>query len=364
MILKKQILIVDIEPFKRGGHFKYWYHLFAEVLHQKANVTGILNDEIEEQSKSQFSELINYKEGDNIVNLIDHWLNLHLKSDKIIILMWAYDYKDHFNALDKLVIQHNVKLFSIAAISHVLRNSVHKNASKDDAYILDFFGKRQSNWKIFIWDQFLSIKLPKQANLLPLPDVPNLSYEKFEFSDYVNQKIKSHKNVVGFIGTMFGYRGMSAILKQHARAKDTLFLCWGPYNKNMLPFFQRGKMNRALKGEIENIVAINEQLSEGKLTYVLSKIDFMFISSNSYPVSSSISIRAASLGKKIITDRANAAINDMIIRYDCGYIIDDFSSLENLAKTTRPNDFLTNNLTNWYSKKSLELVLNDYFELK
>jgi hypothetical protein len=363
MSLNKQILIVDIEPFKRGGHFKYWYHLFAEILHTKACITGIVNDNVDDQSKSHFSDLIKLNQEDNIVSLIDQWLNLHIKEEKIIILMWAYDYQIHFDELDKIINPHNVKLFSIAAISHYLRNSVHKNASRDDAYILDFFGKREAKWKILIWDQFLNIKLPNQSNLLPLPDVPNMSYEKFEFPDYLNQKIKSYKYVVGFVGMMFGYRGMSMILNQHAKSKDTLFLCWGPYNKNMLPLMQRGKMNRALNGEIDNIVAINEHLPEGKLTYILSKIDFLFIASNSYPVSSSISIRAATMGKKIITDKANAAINDMIVRYDCGYIIDDFSSLSNLSKVSVNNSFTNSNLLDWYSKNSLEIALNNYFEL-
>jgi hypothetical protein len=363
MSLKKQILIVDIEPFKRGGHFKYWYHLFAEVLHTKAFITGIVNDKIEEQSKTQFSELIKLNQEDNIIKLIEQWLNLHVKEEKIIILMWAYDYKNHFDPLDKLINNHNVVLFSIAAISHYLRDSVHKNASKDDAFILEYFGKRETKWKLFIWDQFLNIKLPNQSNLLPLPDVPNMSYEEFEFPDYLNQKIKSYKNVVGFVGMMFGYRGLSMILEQHAKAKDTLFLCWGPYNKNMLPFIQRGKMKKALNGEIDNIVAINEYLTEGKLTYILSKIDHLFISSNSYPVSSSISIRAASMGKKIISDQANAAINDMIVRYDCGYIINDFANLSNLGNVSKFNFNTNNNLTEWYSKSALETVLNNYFEL-
>jgi hypothetical protein len=364
MSLSKQILIVDIEPFKRGGHFKYWYHLFAEVLHPKARITGIVNDNIDDQSKSHFSELIKLNQDYNIVTLIDRWLNQHLNEEKIIILMWAYDYKNQLESLDRLINKHNVKLFSIAAISHYLRNSVHKNASKDDAYILDFFGKREAKWKILIWDQFLNIKLPKQSNLLPLPDVPNMSHEKFEFPDYLNQKIKSYKYVVGFVGMMFGYRGLSMILNQHKKSKDTLFLCWGPYNKNMLPLMQRGKMNRALNGEIDNIVAINEHLPEGKLTYILSKLDFLFIASNSYPVSSSISIRAAAMGKKIITDRANAAINDMIVRYDCGYIIDDFSSLSNLANLSTCFNNTNSKLTEWYSKNALEKVLNSYFELK
>jgi hypothetical protein len=126
---------------------------------------------------------------------------------------------------------------------------------------------------------------------------------------------------------------------------------------------QRGKMNRALNGEIDNIVAINEHLPEGKLTYILSKIDFLFIASNSYPVSSSISIRAATMGKKIITDKANAAINDMIVRYDCGYIIDDFSSLKNLSNISKDTKETNSNLTEWYSKKALEIILNNYFEL-
>ena len=112
MSLNKQILIVDIEPFKRGGHFKYWYHLFAEILHTKACITGIVNDNVEEQSKSHFSDLIKLNQEDNILSLIDQWLNLHIKEEKIIILMWAYDYQIHFDELDKSIQLYENELLS------------------------------------------------------------------------------------------------------------------------------------------------------------------------------------------------------------------------------------------------------------
>ena len=363
MSFKKQILIVDIEPFKRGGHFKYWYHLFGETLHKRANVFGILNDDINKDEVNHFKSITKIEDKKDCIPLIEKWLNNYKNDDKIIILMWAYDYMNIFDAIDVLVNANNVKLFSIAAISHAMRNSVHKNAVKDDNFIFEYFLKRANKWKLLIWDQFLNIKLPQQNVLLPLPDVPNTSIEEFKFPDKLINKMALFEKKVGFVGMMFGYRGLSTILEQHTMSKDTLFVCWGPYKENMLPYFQRIKMKKALTGDISNIIVINELLPEGKLTYIISKLDYLFISSKSYPVSSSISIRAACMGKKIITDHSDAAINDMVTRYDCGYIVNNLSAINNLPAVFNKNETQSKEMTEWYSKAALEKVLVDYLEL-
>ena len=258
----KKILIVDIKPFKRGGHFRYWYQLLGEVLSNKSEVTGILNDDVDTISANYFNELIKLSDDTEYLPKIESWLNRNVNNEKIIILMWAYDYKNDFEALNNLIHTQNVKIFGIAAISHALRNSVHKNAVSDDKAILEYFGKRGEKWKILVWDQFLNIKLPKNNNLLPLPDVPIDAFEEFEFDSELKTKWNSYKYKVGFIGMLFGYRGLSSIIKQHKNCKDTLFICWGTYKENMLPYFQRKTMKRALDGQIPNIYAKNNYLSD------------------------------------------------------------------------------------------------------
>jgi hypothetical protein len=131
----------------------------------------------------------------------------------------------------------------------------------------------------------------------------------------------------------------------------------------MLPYFQRKTMKKALSGQISNIYAKNDYLSDGNMSYLLSKIDYFYISSKSYPVSSGISIKAATLGTKIVTDKADAALNDMITRYECGYIVDSLSKLDQKVTSNQYTNLYMNDMNDWYNKKTLIKVLEQYFDL-
>lgn len=162
---------------------------------------------------------------------------------------------------------------------------------------------------------------------------------------------------------LFGYRGLRTILSQYNRSTQDLFICWGPYSDGMVSFFQRRTMRRALAGSISNIFARNELLSEGNLTYLLTQIDYLFIGSSTYPVSSSIAIRAAFLGKKIICDGGDSAIRDFIAHYQTGHVIENLSQLGQIVAADDSMPIDQARLADWYSKENLKRVLDNYLEV-
>lgn len=265
-----------------------------------------------------------------------------------LFIEWFHDvYPGQKEFIDYLR-QNKIEWSCLAALSSVYRSPTfpRTNEHPNEAVKKDL-EKAYATSKlkaVFTFDKYL-INQNTRLPFFPLPDYQDLRIGNSEI-DCCNF-CKTKRPIIGLLGQLYGYRGVTSLVRYWLRNPKLKLFFAGKYDPNFLPKFSEVwlKIGTSLKSFyffpdwLSNSAAVN---------HCIRHLDALYIDTSRYPYPSGIAQRARSLGIPVIIENSDCYLRDQkIIGGDNGIFYSDILSFKMrnkikdlLANTTPTQEIL------------------------
>lgn len=277
---------------------------------------------------------------DGAKGLIDKLLNLKIEH---LFIEWFHDVYPGQNELIEFFRQRNIEWSCLAALSSVYRMPLaprkieHPNeVVRRDLERAFSISKLKA---VFTFDKFL-LDRNEDLPFLPLPDFQDLEISGSTIG--CCRFCKSKRPIIGLLGQLYGYRGVTSLIKYWLRNPRLKLFFAGKYDQNYLASSEKFALRFGIFAK--SIFFHPSWLtSSGEVNHCISHLDALYIDTSMYPYPSGIAQRARSLGIPIIIENTDSYLRDRkMIDGDTGIFFSDIlsfkfrNSLRAILEDSRP----------------------------
>jgi hypothetical protein len=300
----------------RNGHFREWSALF-----ETAGKLTDWNLEVIEFSKELSSTAPMF-----LLKRIEKLSPDHL------FIEWIHDFEHIGLQLSDFLKSRNITWSCVAALSGMLRESNRDNQSQHPNYnalqILRHANKNENLKAIFVFDEFL-VANNSDLPLVALPDHQNLTISKkvMPCCKFAVQK----RPIVGIVGQLYGYRGVSNLLKYWIKNPRIKLLLAGAYDPRSISLFE--KLLLVIARLTKSVYWHPHWLpTPGDVNHHLNHLSALYIDTSRYPYPSGVANRARFFGIPVIIENVDSYLRDQkLINCDSGIIFSNVLKRSNIS---------------------------------
>lgn len=279
-----------------------------------------------------------------------------IENPDFVHIDWFHDFETEAINVAELFELAGIDWTTTGSVSHVKRSN-NSNELLEQTFLE--LGKFRRLKGIFTWDLFLAQSNPSgYPKLLPLVDWQDVSVNSTP-QNCCKWKNSQHLPVLGLVGQLHPYRGVSLILRfWMTKPKFPVYLA-GKYFASSYSMLEQFLIK---VGQLSGRIFLNPewQDSDSNLNHHLIHLDALIIDTKSYPQPSGIVTRARHFGIPVLIPNADSFLNDCALE-DLGISVTDFASirgdalsrivseLKNVPAIPSPtrNDSMNSFLTGW-----------------
>ncbi len=285
---------------------------------------------------------------------------ISIENPDFIHIDWFHDFETSAVGVAEILELAGIDWTTTGSVSHVERSNIRNVLLEQTFLELKKFRRLKG---IFIWDLFLArSNLTNYPKLLPLVDWQDVTVS-ITSHDCCEWKSKRRLPVIGIVGQLHSYRGVSLILK---------FWMTNP----VFPVYFAGKYFSSSYSKLERLLILVGRLlgriflnsewqnSDSDLNHHLRHLDALIIDTKSYPQPSGIVTRARHFGIPVLIPSANSYLNDRALedrgisvwnfKFGRGFsllkIINELKGVPAVPSATRA-DSINSFLTGWGRQK-------------
>lgn len=320
MTVKKKLVLLRIENDGRNGHFREWSTLF-----ETAGYLAEWDVEVLEFSKDLVSKAPMF-----------FFKRIEKSSPDHFFVEWIHDFEDIGYQLSDFLKNRNIAWSCVAALSGILRESnKDKQAQHSNFNVLKILIHSRNNGSlksIFVFDEYL-VAINSQFPLVALPDFQDITINEKELP--CCQFAFQNRPIVGVVGQLYGYRGVSRLLKYWIRNPRFKLLFAGNYDSRPISLFE--KLLLTLARITKSVYWHPHWLpTSGDVNHHLNHLSALYIDTSRYSYPSGIANRARFFGIPVIIEDANSYLRDQkLISGDNGILF------SNVLKRSNDSDITT-----------------------
>jgi hypothetical protein len=234
---------------------------------------------------------------------------------------WFHDFETEAVNVAELLELAGIDWTTTGSVSHVERSINSNDLLKQTFLELEKFRRLKG---IFIWDLYLAKSNPSgYPKLLPLVDWQDVTVSG-TLQDCCKWKSRQRLPVLGLVGQLHPYRGVSLILRfWMTKPKFPVYLA----GKYFSTSYSKLEQYLIKVGRLIGRIFLNPewQDSDSELNHHLLHLDALIIDTKSYPQPSGIVTRARHFGIPVLIPNADSFLNDCAVE-DLGISVIDFAS--------------------------------------
>lgn len=279
---------LTLSEHKSEGHFSFWREIHLAALKDSGEVFTF-----------QFSP--------NFIDSLSKFRKFcEIKRVDIVFVEWFHDL-DQVSLIefDSMISESGMKWIAQADVSTYLRDSQHVFSKSIAMNSLSYAKFCKSLMSLIVWDTHIVSRFEylDQIKLYGIRDFQNSEKPNHKISNCLDRKESPN---IGLVGQLYDYRGSRRLI------------AWSKLNPQ-LNFTLAGQAKdtaRKLCGNKQSYCKKNLQISDtffetdDDLNLAISKLDYLFIDTENYPVPSGIALRARTLGVPVLISGGDSYYSD------------------------------------------------------